>query len=197
MGAYSQYTQKFSVCQQDNCGTIVVTDTSTGYGSGLNEYPLANIDHVDITFQRYEADGTLDTPDVFTFSLTDITGGGVVTSQAQLVFSFSSLSNPIDTSDGHVEITVNIAEVATDHEIITSMFFYCTVQCCVNSMKPAMYDHYGCDTCDGKYIDMVMSMDALLTALASNAACGNYTEAYKVLDTLNSLCDYTNCNCSK
>lgn len=184
-------TANISICQSNNCGNLVITDISTGITD------FTTVTDVVISITNYDIDNVAEFP-VWERTYNTL----AITSQDELVFTITESiadndGNKLSLSDGHIDVTYTITDGTGTDSVSQGRFLYCNAQCCVDTMKPKMYDYYNCNPCDDSYIDLVLTLDALLLGLQANAGCGNYTEAYKVLLKLQEVCDYTDCECSK
>jgi hypothetical protein len=94
-------------------------------------------------------------------------------------------------------ITLNISTPVDHYTLTTSIDVPndCNVSCCVDKMF-AKLPHEMCDTCNyQEFMSNALAAEALLMSLRCNASCGNTGQYNKILEQLQKLCQWANCNC--
>ena len=63
-------------------------------------------------------------------------------------------------------------------------------------MKLKLKDYIDCNNCDTNYVINYFKMKALFEAFKVAVAYNNLTEAATIYETLETMCDFENCNCN-
>lgn len=175
------FTINFETCQTSNCSELTVTDTSTGW--------VTDLAFADVTSATITVTGPSGTVDTFDVTAT-VTGAA---SQDDLVYELEDLS---ETTDGQYEIVYTIVGPAATYTITINYFFKCNIECCIWELLAGIPAVYNCDNCKDDYIRNALNAFAYLLALKSHIKKGNYLKAESTLDTLETMCDFENCDCS-
>ena len=173
----------FSICQQDNCNDVVVTDKSTTWGTDLL---FADVSTGTISITSNDETDSYDVSSI-------ITGATTID---DLVFDLSLLAGYSVYVDGEYEITYTIlTTLGVTYTKTTTVLFVCNVECCIHKKVADIYKYYNCNKCNDKYITNALTAFALLQSLRYAIGCGNFGIASNILATLLKICNYQNCNC--
>lgn len=98
--------------------------------------------------------------------------------------------------DGLYTIVYTIVDGSANVYTVTLReFFYCRVKCCVDNMWKQLSDKVGC--CDySDWMERCLNAEGMLTALRSSAGCSNTVAIGNILDTLEEICSFNQCECS-
>ena len=171
----------FSVCQDNNCTDLTITDTSVGWIS-----TLAFADVASATIQITDNNSIVTTFDV----LSTITGASTTD---DLVYEFDS--DDITIGDGNYTIVFTIVDTSSNTYTVThSYFFACLIYCCVDNLILGIKDYYQCSTCDSNYIMNALTAKALARSLQTAVKFNNSLLANDIFTTLTDMCNYENCD---
>lgn len=190
---------KLKICSsiEDNCGSLILTDTTeeynsqtntTGWGSPNITTSLITEAYITIVSSNPDDRGLrIDIP-LSTFP-TVVTG------------SFPLLTiDDYTFNDGEYTITYTIKLAdETTYETKTKIFITCGVACCIHKLWLSFIsdgsDSCGCSSDSVLKLEDLLFADALYKSLLRAAACLDTSTRDKLLVKLQALCSYTNCNC--
>jgi len=193
-----------SACLNNCCEELVVSDVSgiqsklenlilgtdaSGWGTASSSNPkTANATAATITITSPLGVSTV------TDVLTEVNAYDTTNNTSYL--EFSPISPTGDKfSDGLYTITYNVTVNGLDYSSSIQQLFSCNAQCCVDNMWSQLPDHYQLDTYD-EWVDRCTKAEVLLKMLKSSANCSNTNAISEILDSLEDICDYNNCNCN-
>lgn len=175
----------------NKCKTLTVTDatgvhdavTNTGGWEGSNVSGGAITSaSISITY----ADGSTQNVDVLSEIPNPVTGS----------FSFNSITLN-GYKDGITTITYDLSDGSQDWSVDLSQLWTCNVRACIDKM----WVNVACQTCQGNcdlgsIVDDANLAEGLFKALCSGAACCDSSGCVdKILESLQQLCSWDNCNC--
>lgn len=183
------FTLDFSTCSLLNCTALRITDESINWSDST--IPIGEAGH-SVLITVTDANSISDIYDV----TADFEAATV---QSDLVFD-STDYNGGTFSDGlytvNYSIYTNPGDATPAYEKEKQIFIHCNIACCISTMALALKDYINCNNCDTAYILNYYKMDAMFMAMQADIAMGDFTAADSKLTLLNSLCDFTNCNCN-
>jgi len=181
------FTLDFSVCDTQSCTNLQYTDTSTNWADAS----IAIGDSVYVTITMTDDNSITESYDVS--AVFD-----AATVQSDLVYNSEDYSGG-PFSDGVYTINYSIYDVSGGtllYEQEKDVYIYCTLNCCIESMKLKLKDYIDCNNCDTNYVINYFKMKALFEAFKVAVAYNNLTEAATIYETLETMCDFENCNCN-
>jgi len=177
------FEANISLCQDNNCSDLTITDTSVGWISTL---AFADVASAILTI-------TDNNSVVYTFDVTTTITGASTTDD--LVYELDE--NDIVFGDGEYDIEYVITDSSAN--VYTSSkeyFFDCLIQCCVDRMILNIKDYYNCSKCDDDYIMNALTAKALARSLRTAVKFNDQLLATDIFTTLTDFCDYEDCdNC--
>lgn len=187
------FRQTLSACLRDGCSKLVVTDTTGVYDATNNPYGWgdastlleADVDSATITITYTDSDGNdseIDSIDVTSQIPADVTDS----------FEFDVIEG--DFEDGYYTITYTITAGTATYTKSFRVFFYCTVKCCIDKLAASIADKI-CDCDFDEYVNDIFIAEMTYAGMQANASCGNITTMYKLLERLQRICSYENCDC--
>lgn len=185
------FEPKITFCYH-NCTTVKITDTTDVYNvdSNATGWNTPNPAASDITLAEVIIDGT-------TYTVTDKLPGEVSgpfeidLGEITLADGFHDISYKVYYTEGE-----GAEAVATNTLYELREFVTCATRCCIDKMWLRVADsHCNCDK--GDLMNKAIEAEALLKAAqTAAAACGNETQATNILESVQGICAFEECNCN-
>jgi hypothetical protein len=157
---------------------------TTGWGA-------PNITHADITSAEIEItypNGTVVTQDV------TATVAASITDPFDL-YIFSPIGTTFPDGIYHITYTLIDSGLVT-YTTSVDISNDCAVSCCVDKMFAELPNKM-CDTCNyTDFLNNALQAEALLRAYRCACSCGDTTKANAILESLQTICNWADCNCS-
>lgn len=183
-----------SVCESNNCSTILFSDITGAYNSSSNPggYGTPNLDissvietHIKITLP----DGS---------TLIDILnpiGLPTIDPNFQYTINALTLSNNATIVDGLYKIEYTVSDGTNIYTTSIRYFlFTCNIECCVSKLFAKIALVKDCN-CDSNVIKNALYASALLEGLKANGDCANITLINDLITKLNKICGFTSSDC--
>lgn len=173
----------------NNAKTLTVTDATGVYSaSNTGGWNAPNVVGSAITAASIVItypDGGTQTIDVLSQIPSTVSGS----------FAFTGITLT-GYKDGITTISYTLKVGAVTYSTELKQLYTCTIRDCIDKM----WVKVACDTCHGNcdlvnLIDDANLAEGFYKALISGAACCDTKCVTKMLDTLNNLCSWKNCNC--
>ena len=187
------FIPKITACTLNCCQLLKVRDVTMAYDVVLNAtgWGNPNIEHTDVA----SAILTVELPNgtILTEDVTAIISAAQIDPVDLHIFSPTGTTFP----DG----IYNIAYVIIDNngDTYTTNIYTAiegTVACCVDKMF-AQLPNKMCDTCNyTEFLNNALQAEALLRAYRCASSCGDTTKANGILEALQTICNWADCNCS-
>lgn len=180
-----------TLCISDSCGKGTFTDTTGVYDATNNPYGWG----------APNMQGSGVTAATITFQNTT-TGADEVT--------YNVLSQIPSTVSGDIEFDLyeydfedgiyTIVYTLTGTENVSRTFkklILCNTRCCIDKMWAKVNEYRNTKTSEAfnKYLNDCLKAEALYEAIRANGGCLQDDAAEDILDMLDSLCNFENCNC--
>lgn len=173
----------------NKCQTLTVTDATGVYsGTSTGGWETPNAAGSSITAATLTityANGGTQIVDVLSQIPSTVTGS----------FSFSGITLTGYT-DGITVIRYDLSTASANYAYDLTLLFTCNVRACIDKMWATV----ACKTCQGNcdiasLIDDANLAEGLFKALCSGATCCDTNCITTILNSLNDLCSWNNCNC--
>lgn len=189
-------------CQDTDCDSFNISESTGVYDSNGNPGGWGNpnydvSDVIDARLIIVLPDGTSVTIDsnssvpVFP-TLPDSTGNSIFNVTSTML-GVSGLEDGIYNITYQVDLNSvfgqTIQAQVTIYQLLT-----CNIKCCVDKLVAKIPD-YNCD-CSNPAVENALLAQALYSALCCAGKCGNLTAVDNLLETLNRICDSTDCGCN-
>lgn len=194
--AITDLALKFNVCIKENCGKIVISDTTGNYNVDSNPggWGTSNPDANDIV----EASITCIFPSgaIEVFPIQD-----VLHAQSETALPFELLVFENEELDGIYEYTYTVSDGEEETSFTITKFSLCNVRCCIDKLwaKAALGLTIQDCNCGGKtelYCQKATQAEALYKAIIAAASSGKDLVRNELLKKLQRICSLENCNCN-
>lgn len=180
-----------TACIQDNCGKVEFVDTTGVYHASNNPYGWGSpnmqgsgVVTATITFQDTTNNGTATTYNVLSQIPATVSGN--------ITYNLYTY----DFEDGIYQITYTLT--GTDNVTKTiKILVLCNSRCCIDQMWAKINEYRNTKTSEAfdKYIYSVLKAEALYEGIRASGGCLQLDAAEDILDMIDTLCDFTDCNC--
>lgn len=188
-----------SFCTRDNCKILKLSDitgtysaTNTG-GWGAPNSALADVTEAIISVLLPDETLAVEFDVVATVTAATIIDGEFILDQ--LTMEDFGLDSDTKFPDGIYEITYTITEGGTEYTKSIKTFSVCQVSCCIEKMKTKFQEKLECDCGWEVFFMNYLKAKALLDGAKRAFGCGNDTKAENILESIEKLCNASNCNC--
>lgn len=184
---------KFTACLEDECSKLLITDTTDIYhatnnptGWGSPNLTRANVSSATILIEFIDEDGVTST-----VSTTDVLSQ--IPNPVTDTFEFNLISGTYP--DGYYKITYTVVSNTGDiYRTVLRTFFYCNVQCCIDKLIATIPDKI-CECTVEELVNETYLAEILLSGLKASSGCGNVATAYKLLERIEKICNFSDCEC--
>jgi hypothetical protein len=185
----------FNACQTSDCGGLEITDTtglySSGNAGGYGNPNFAISDAIDARIYVTDPSGVISIVNVFP-TLPDSAGTSTYTILPSDL-GLGSLADGIYVLRYQVDFN-NISSQTVQYEVTKTLLLSCNIKCCIDQLV-AKIPTSDCD-CEDQALKTALMANGLYMALLKAGGCGNTSAVTNLLETLQRICDSTDCGCS-
>lgn len=192
------FSPKLSICQENQCNDILLTDSLGLYDSTLNPFGWnGGSSPTNSTITSAEVDILL--PNITTPVTLDVTSQ--VTSATILnyktifslgTYSTGSVNLTGKFPDGIYTFTYRIVDGSDTYTSTYKTYLFCQTRCCVDKLLANIPNRMN----DTTYINNVEMANAFLLAASKSAfSCGKFTETQKLVEQAKKICNFYNKTC--